>query len=121
MQTETDAYLDAGMKGWIVNTAKKEFWKVAEWYEFQDLVQDGYLCYYKCRKRLHGRLLVKTPTKDQRREVQAYVKTAFLNHISTLATKRMQLHDRAISLLVASDPWLDLGLPIRFVLYFQDS
>jgi hypothetical protein len=122
MSVQNDAYLDAGMRGFIVNTAKREFWKVAGWYEFEDLVQDGYLCFYKCRQRLHKRLLVDSPTKEQRREVQAYVKTAFFNHISTLASKRMAVREITLSNLIQhvhtdqgdvrnADVWNDLAPP----------
>ena len=100
---KTDAYLDEGMRGFIFNTAKKEFWKVASYYEFDDLVSDGYVCFYKCRKRLHERLLVNNPTKDQRREVQAFVARAFFNHISTLATKRMGVHEMPEASLSTDD------------------
>lgn len=97
---KTDPYLDPGLRGSIVNIARKEFWKVASYYEFDDLVADGYLCYYKCRKNLHARLRVAHPTKDQRKEVQAFVTRAFYNHISTLASKRMGVHEQPVSALV---------------------
>lgn len=100
---QQDPYLDKGMKGFIVNVARKEFWKVASYYEFQDLVQDGYLCYSKCKQRLHARLQVENPTKEQRREVQAFVARAFFNHISTLASKRMGVHEQPVSSLLSEE------------------
>jgi hypothetical protein len=39
------------MRGFIVNTAKENYWRVAAWYDLEDLIQDGYMCYYKCRQR----------------------------------------------------------------------
>ena len=43
-----DPFFDAGVRGWIVKTAYKHYWRVSSYYEFDDLVQDGYLCYAKC-------------------------------------------------------------------------
>ncbi len=106
---QNDPYLDAGMKGFIVNTAKKEFWKVASYYEFADLVQDGYLCYYRCRAAYIGkqkfdcfgkpcRFLPKTnPDRIAQRHFMALVGRAFYNHISTLATKRMRVHEQPLA------------------------
>lgn len=97
---DKDPYLDAGMKGWIVNTAKREYWRVTELCDLQDLVQDGYLCYAKCRcayPKLSG---VKNPTKDHRRQFQALVSMAFANHISSLAVKHKGVSVQAVSQLM---------------------
>jgi hypothetical protein len=93
----TDPYMDAGMKGWIVNTARKNHWRVASYYELEDLISDGMLCYYKCRARYKGLHSLNHPGKDQRRHVMALVKTAFHNHITTLALKRSRLKETACS------------------------
>ena len=84
-----DIYLDAVLRGWIVNTAKKELWRMSDWYSLEDLVQDGYLCYCKCRERYKKdkQLWSVAPTKMQRRWFMALVQTAYYNHIMTLATK----------------------------------
>lgn len=95
---KSDPYLDAGLRGWIVTTAKKEAWKVAEWYSFEDLVGDGYLCYYKCRVAYLEKIKKKEPSfNGQKRWLMALVKRAYFNHISTLASKRMAVHERAVS------------------------
>ena len=96
---QPDMFLDEGMRGFIVNTAKREFWRVAELCDFDDLVQDGYMCYAKCRRAyLDGRTDL-TGTKDERRWFQALVKTAFNNHIHTLSAKRKFGHTDVISQL----------------------
>lgn len=95
-----DPFLDAGMRGWIVNTAKKNYWRVASWYEFDDLVQDGYMCYYKCRNRyavLRKAKYGDNSEKVQRRRIMALVKVAYHNHIATLAMKQSRLREQAMS------------------------
>lgn len=93
-----DPFLDEGARGYIVNTAKREFWKMAEWYELDDLIADGYLCYYRCRSRYLPTIQRCEPKfAGQRKWLMALVKRAFFNHISTLASKRMAVHERAVS------------------------
>jgi hypothetical protein len=115
MTTQQDFYLDKGMRGFIVNTAKREFWKVASYYEFADLVQDGYVCYYRCWNRYVGkerynhagevcRFLPKvSPDKIARQHFMSLVQRAFFNHISTLASKRMGLHEQPVSSLLSEE------------------
>lgn len=31
----TQALPDAGIRGWVINTARQHFWRVASWYEFE--------------------------------------------------------------------------------------
>jgi len=102
-----DVYLDAGLKGWIVNKARREFWRVASWYELDDLIQDGYICYVKCRNRYvlgpaiegHSSLVVvgDKPTRDQCRHFMSLVQTAFQNHIMTLAASAARTTEDLVS------------------------
>jgi len=62
--------------GWIVNHATKNFWRVADWYELDDLIQDGLMVAYKCRERYGEKL---DPP-----HFMALVKTAFYRHIAEL-------------------------------------
>jgi hypothetical protein len=95
MSARKDVYLDEGMLGWFERTARKEHWRMAAWYELKDLVQDGYVCYCKCRnayalqdpKPGHPSLNTDNPTREQRRHFMALVKTTYYNHIMTLASK----------------------------------
>jgi hypothetical protein len=103
MTTAPDLFLDAGMRGFIVNTAKREYWRVAELVDFEDLIQDGYVCYYKCFRRYTDITSAKNPTKDQRRHFQSLVKTTFFNHISTLAAKHKGVSVKAVSQLPAAE------------------
>lgn len=112
MRQDTDPYLNAGIKGWIFNTAKKHYHRIAG-FAVDDLVQEGYLCYYKCRARYVGpaatgyaykgplydggvsvRYLPENPDapdnpadKHARRHFMRLFKTTFSNRIHDLATK----------------------------------
>ncbi len=37
--------------GWIYNHARKNYWRMASYYELDDLIQDGLMCAYKCLDR----------------------------------------------------------------------
>lgn len=116
----SDPYLDKGMRGYIHATALKEFWKVANWYDDPaDLVQDGYLCFAKCRARyVHelGVLPATHPTRDQRRHMMTLVKTTFSRYIQhVLAAKTRDGHEVPVSQLASAGeegpdgPWAVLG------------
>lgn len=98
-----DVFLDAGMRGWIVRKASKEYWRVAHWYELSDLIQDGYLCYAKCKQAYPVLMSTAQPTPEQRRHVMSLVQRAFCNHITDLAKSRMRLTDMAVSQLVGEE------------------
>lgn len=111
-----DPYLDSGMHGYILNTARKEFWRVAAWYDdVADLVQDGYLCYAKCRRRyveVLGTLPADDPTPDDRRQMMAAVKVAFNRYIQhNIASSMWGGYEVPVSQLTregadeAADPW----------------
>lgn len=72
--------LDAGLRGWIVNYARKNYWRVPNYYSLDDLIQEGYVCYAKCNLRYrHVR---------EQRHFMALVKRTFANHIHDLAAER---------------------------------
>jgi hypothetical protein len=95
-----DAYLDDGMRGHLFNMSRKNLWRLTG-YELEDLLQEGYLCYYKCRHRYVGQppqkkpngkmrrgLPAQNPDKAARKHFMAIVKMAFRNHIYSLASKQ---------------------------------
>lgn len=110
-----DPFLDAGMRGWILRFASRQHHRVARWIDLDDLIQDGFFCYAKCRERYTRRTesgqyqvwlrrtkdwgpAVDEPTKEDRRHLMSLVQTAFKNHISTLSTRK-----RALSETLACD------------------
>lgn len=72
--------MDQGVKGWIFNTSRKEFWRVASWYEYVDLVQDGAMIYAK--------IVAKYPDLKTPKDRMNIFKRAFTNHIHDLSKKR---------------------------------
>lgn len=80
--------LDAGIKGWIINTSKKNLWRVPSWYDLDDLIQDGYICYASCNLRYKA-------VKEQR-HFMALVKVTFINHIHDLSKVRTRLPEEAL-------------------------
>lgn len=89
-----DKYFDNGLRGWIVKTAKKNYWRVAAWYDLEDLIQDGLLAYAICRSRYRHRV-------QNRRHFMALVQVVFVNHITDLANERTAGQDVAISQIAA--------------------
>jgi hypothetical protein len=83
-----DPFLDEGLKRWIINKARKEHWRISSWYDLADLIQDGYLCYAKCRRRYTFLTTKNHPGPDDKRRFMALLKAAFTNHIHTLSNKR---------------------------------
>lgn len=93
-----DPYLDAHVRGWIVKTVHKNFWKVRSWYDFEDLVQDGYLCFAKARAKF--KFPMDEPTHDNRKEFMAFFQMAFINHIIDLQKDpRCRLQELAVAAL----------------------
>lgn len=72
--------LDAGIRGWLVNTAKKNLWRVPPWYDLNDLIQEGYICYSNCNLK-YGRDL--TPS-----HFMALVKVSYIHQLHDLANLR---------------------------------
>jgi DNA-directed RNA polymerase specialized sigma24 family protein len=82
-----DPFLDEGMVNWIRATARKNHWRVSRWYRYEDLVQDGMMCYARCRAR-YTQFPTRRPTRSQKKHFMALVKTAFTRHIHNIARKK---------------------------------
>lgn len=118
----SDVYLDKGLRGWIANTARKEHWRMPDWYSLEDLEQDGYLCYAKCLRYIgtdHGRhkniFSSDNPTPMERRWFMTLVQRAYYNHIMTLAAKAAKApKETAMSQTVeeGSNTWESLMPPV---------
>ena len=93
-----DPFLDEGVRGWIVKMAHKHYWRVAAWYEIEDLIQDGYLCYAKCRKSYRPDPNKAVDNLDDRRTFMIYLSRSFMNRITDLANSRTRTPE-----VVASD------------------
>lgn len=87
--------LDKMLKGWIINHAKRNYWRVASWYDLDDLIQDGFVCYCRCLEK-YGHIQVQ-------RHFTALVVATFTNHIHDLAAKKTRSAEMSISEYAAAD------------------
>lgn len=88
-----DSYLDAGMRAYIAKFARRNYWRIASWYDLDDLIQDGFFCYAKCRARyvLELKTLPEIPTSpDHRKLMMRLVMTAFTRHVHDLSIDRTE-------------------------------
>lgn len=72
--------MDAGARGWTVKTARRNYWRVARWYDLDDLIQDGFMQYY--------RIAGKYSHVTERRHLMAIFKLTYMSWITDLANKR---------------------------------
>lgn len=89
-----DGYFDKGLRGWIVKTAKKNYWRVAAWHDLDDLIQEGLLAYAICRHRYRAKV-------KNRRHFMALVQVVYINRITDLANERTAGDDIPISQIAA--------------------
>jgi hypothetical protein len=76
--------MDAGAEKWLYKTAHKNFWRVSDLCDFDDLVQDGHMCY--------ARVLMKYQRIPRRVRLTPHIMSlfqrTFLNHIHDMAKYR---------------------------------
>lgn len=72
--------IDDGVRGWIFKTATKNYWRLAGWYDLEDLIQDGFMHFYRIRERYAD---VKDPP-----HLMSLFKRCYENHITDLANRR---------------------------------
>jgi hypothetical protein len=96
-----DPLMDRSMSGWIHNTARQNYWRVARWYDLSDLIQDGYLAYAKCRSR-YGHIFGNPPTNEERRWFMSLVQRIYCNRIYDLSIERPRTNE-------LEDAWLSEG------------
>lgn len=100
---KSDPFLDAPMRGWLVNTVRREAWRVSEVCDPEELLQEAYFVYYKCRNRYSELTSKPNPTKEDLRWFQSLVKTALTNHINTIAAKHKGVSVKALSQFKKAD------------------
>lgn len=74
--------IDAGAIGWIVRTSIEQYWRVCEYCEVEDLIQDGLTHYV--------RIVQKYPDVTAPAHLMRLFQTTFYNHLHDLAER----HDR---------------------------
>ena len=70
---------DKGLKGWMVRYARANMWRVPAYYTLEDLIQDGYVQFYRCCHRYGA---------TEPRHFMALFKRCYSNHITDLANER---------------------------------
>lgn len=97
-----NVYFDQILQAWLWKTARESSWRFPEWYGPSDLVNDGIICYCKCRDRYtladpapgYQNLNTDAPDEAQRQHFMSLVQTAYTNHLNTLA-RRYPVHQEA--------------------------
>ena len=90
-----DPLFDAGVRGMVVNMSKRQFFKVAGWYELDDLVQDGFMLWWKVRRHY--------PQIKEVRHLTSLFRTTFNRHIINLANNKRAVNEIAMSHFVSPD------------------
>lgn len=101
--------MDAGAKAWLAITAKEHYWRVADWMEIDDLIQDGNMCWQRIVAKYEDRdyttitgVVTKgTPRVRSRRHLMGLFKISYLNHINNLSktATRCRVEVRAYDLV----------------------
>lgn len=76
--------MDDIAKGWLVVVARDHFWRVAQWYDFDDLIQDGHMIWWHVFNRYER----ETGRVRSRPHLMRLFKTSYLNHINQLANRK---------------------------------
>lgn len=115
MNPQNDPYLDAGVRGHIVKMARRYARSIAG-ADVEDLIQEGYACYYHCRNRYVGRRPVlrpdgsrrrslppKCPDREARRHFMSIFQTSLRNRLITLSQKQSARQELNITDLARED------------------
>lgn len=78
--------MDAGAKGWLVMQAQRHYWRVADYMEFDDLLQEGIYIWYRVAREYEG---YTGRVQTRARLMQAYKRSLlnYFNHLSNIATR----------------------------------
>ena len=72
----TPPHIDKGAVGWMMNYARRNYWRVSSWMELDDLWMDGYMIYYEAVKRY--------PTAIERPHIMRLYMLCYRSHIERL-------------------------------------
>jgi hypothetical protein len=78
--------MDKGAVGWMVSYAKKNYWRVAAHFDFDDLLQEGRECYYY--------VLAHYPNVTDRPHIMSLFQRTFFSRIQDLANKKTKQIDQ---------------------------
>lgn len=97
--------MDPGARGWLVTVASDHYWRVAEWYELEDLINDGYVCWYRVVKKYE----TDTGRERSRGHLMRLFKRTYLNHIHDLskACTLARIEGKVDDMVKTDSPWGD--------------
>jgi DNA-directed RNA polymerase specialized sigma24 family protein len=87
--------MDKSAQRWMFKYAHKNYWRVASWYELDDLVQEGYMCWW--------RVIRHYPDATDVPHVMRLFQRTFSNRIHDLSKKRTAQLDLPIADCVSSE------------------
>lgn len=73
--------MDTGARAWLLKTAKDNYWRISEWYDLNDLIQDGHVCWWRVVMKYETRLHRIRP----RKHIMALFMRTYSNHIHDLS------------------------------------
>ncbi len=79
---------DGAISGWAVNHIKRNYWRVASRYEFQDLIQEAWIIFDRTRDHY--------PHVNNPAQFFSLFRTTFINHIHDLAINSMTERDLVV-------------------------
>lgn len=88
--------IDEGAVAWVHKTARRNAWRVCAWIDLDDLVQDGYLHFYRVAQKYRD---VKTAA-----HIMSLFKVTYTNHLHDLSKNRTrQLPELLVCDLINTD------------------
>jgi len=82
--------MDDGAKLWMFKTAQRNFWKVHRWYEFDDLIQDGYMWWY--------RMVQKYDQVTEIKHMMRLFQIRYIQHVNDIANARTKVRQESLLL-----------------------
>lgn len=86
--------MDDGARKWLIKTARKNLWRVADYYDLDDLIQDGLIVW--------ARVVKKYPRAKDKPHLMALFMRSYTNHINTLSKSRTRERDAVKAMIDTS-------------------
>lgn len=76
--------MDAGAKNWLALQVRKNYWRVAQWMDPEDLYMDGVMHYY----RVVDKYEVRRHRVRRNQHIMSLFKITFINHMNDLSKRK---------------------------------
>jgi cytochrome c oxidase assembly factor CtaG len=87
--------MDQGAQRWLYKFAHKNFWRICAWYDLDDLIQDGHMCWWKVIRRY--------PDAKDRPHIMRLFQITFSNYVHDLAKERTSQLDAPIASILIGE------------------